>query len=65
MDFHDLTLEQMEKAKACKSADELVALAKEEGIELSDRELDDLAGASDWGGCTGFECGTPFCPRVG
>ena len=36
MEFNDLTPEQKEKAKACKNADELVNLAREEGIELTD-----------------------------
>ena len=34
--FNDLTPEQMEKARACKNADELVQLASSEGVELSD-----------------------------
>lgn len=32
MDFSSITPEQIEKAKACKSVDELVALAKAEGV---------------------------------
>ena len=36
MEFNDLTDEQKARVKACKTADELVALAKEEGVELSD-----------------------------
>ncbi len=36
MEFMDLTPEQQEKAKACKSTEDLIALAKEEGVELSD-----------------------------
>ena len=36
MRFEDLTPEQMEKAKACKTAEDILALAKKEGIDLSD-----------------------------
>ena len=32
MDFNSLTPEQIERAKACKSVDELVALAKAEDV---------------------------------
>ena len=35
-----LTNEQMEKASACKSAEELQALAKSEGVELTDEEAE-------------------------
>ena len=36
MNYEDLTPEQQEKAKAGKSIDELIELAKTEGVELSD-----------------------------
>lgn len=51
MNFEDLTPEQLEKAKACKSVDELVALAKSEGIELTDEQLQGIAGGEDWSQC--------------
>ena len=35
-----LTTEQMQKAAACKSAEELQALAKSEGIELTNEEAE-------------------------
>ena len=37
-----------ERAKAIKSAEDLVAFAREEGIELTDEQLDAIAGGS-WG----------------
>ena len=43
-----LTEEQTAKAKACKNGDELLALAKAEGIELSDEQLAVVSG----GACT-------------
>lgn len=56
MDFSELTPEQQEKAKACQTPEELLALAREEGIELSDAELEDVAGGGfwdvDWSWCT-------------
>ena len=39
MRFEDLTPEQKEKAKGCKNADELLAIAREEGYELSGLEM--------------------------
>lgn len=48
MDFMDLTPELREKAKACKSAEELVQLAKEEGLELSDDDLNAISGGKSW-----------------
>ena len=42
--FNSLTDEQKEKAKQCKTMDELTAFAGKEGIELSDEVLDAIAG---------------------
>ena len=44
MNLNDLTPEQQEKARACKSEEELRELAKSIGIELSEDELSELAG---------------------
>ena len=43
--FDSLTEEQKQKAKACRTMDELMALAGKEGIELPDEALDAVAGA--------------------
>ena len=40
--------ELREKAKACKTPEELLALAKKEGYKLSDDEMEAVAGGS-WG----------------
>ena len=48
--FSELTPEQMEKARACKNADDLIALANSEGVELTDEQLDSIAGGS-WYNC--------------
>ncbi|MCR4870422.1 MAG: Nif11-like leader peptide family natural product precursor [Atopobiaceae bacterium] len=44
MDLESLSPELLEKAKACKTAEELTALAKEAGLELSEEELSSIAG---------------------
>ena len=48
--FDELTDEQMEKARECTNSDELVELAKSEGIELSDEQLDAISGGA-WYDC--------------
>lgn len=55
MEFEDLTPEQQAKAKACESPEELLALAKEEGYELSDEELESVSGGG-WGGSCFYHC---------
>ena len=67
MNFDELTPEQQEKAKACKTPEDILVLAKEEGYELNDAELDSLAGGlSNWF-CNHVECITwngtdkPYC----
>ena len=42
-----LTEEQIKKVEACKSSEEILALAKAEGIELTDEQLEAVSG----GGC--------------
>lgn len=44
MEFTDLTEEQKAKARACQSREELLELAKSEGVELSDDQLDSVSG---------------------
>ena len=45
-----LTAEQMEKVRECKSADELVEFAKSEGVELSDEQIESIS-AGTWYNC--------------
>lgn len=46
MDFENLTQEQLEKAKTCTSPSELLQLAKDEGIELTEEQLDAITGGT-------------------
>lgn len=55
MRVKDMTPEQIEKAKACKTPEEILAMVREEGIELSDKQLEAIAG----GGWKGHQC--PKC----
>jgi len=50
-----LTNEQIEKARQCKNNDELLKLAKDEGIELTDEQLESISG--------GGLCRPTCCPR--
>lgn len=47
MKYEDLTPEQLEKEKACETPEELLALAKAEGYELTDAELESVTGGWD------------------
>ncbi len=47
MDFNDLSDDLKAKARECASAGELVKLAQEEGIDLSDEQLSAIAGGSE------------------
>ena len=44
--LNGLTKEQIAKVKACKNGEELLKLAKEEGIELSDEQLEAVNGGA-------------------
>ena len=44
MNYENLSPEQQEKAKSCKTAEDVLKLAKEAGYELSDDELESISG---------------------
>ena len=54
-----LTDEQIKKVEACKSADEIINLAKSEGVELTEEQLEAVSG----GGC--FKKSKVKCPMCG
>jgi predicted RNA-binding Zn-ribbon protein involved in translation (DUF1610 family) len=62
-----LTEEQIAKAKACKNHDELLELAKKEGVELTDEQLSTISGG---GACSvvsdiGDKINPWDCPKCG
>ena len=56
--FKSLSKEQMAKLKGCNNVEELLALAKQEGIELTDEQLEAVSGGC--GTTTGY-WGCPYC----
>jgi hypothetical protein len=58
MECDDLSDELKAKAKACKTPEEILALAKSEGIELTDTDLEDISGG--WGYDCEYNCDTLF-----
>ena len=46
MKLEDLTEEQKAKARACETPEELVQLAMEEGVEISDDQLEEVSGGA-------------------
>ena len=61
MNFNELTPEQKEKAKACKTPEEMLALAREEGYEISDEELEAVSGGWCPSDCNADECQFRSC----
>ena len=54
MDLNNISDQLMEEARNCKTPEELLALAKREGIELTDEQIEGVAGGQDW--CGPFGC---------
>ena len=54
-----LSEEQIKRIKACRSQEEMLAIAKEEGIELNDEQLEAVNGGC--GGNSGLTC--PHCGK--
>ncbi len=50
MNYDDLSDELKAKVGEAKSVNELLALAAQEGIELSDEQLEMVSGGVEWGG---------------
>ncbi len=55
MDLNNLSDEVKAKALECKTAEELLALAADEGVELSDDQLQAISGGMDWS-CAFRDC---------
>ena len=67
MNFEDMTPEQKEKALACKTPEEVYALVKEDGLELTEDELEAVSGGSIcWDNCPDVSsCRSHYCGTVG
>ena len=56
-----LTPEQIEKVRACKSHEELLEVAKKEGVELNEDQLEAISG----GACEPQRPADTVCPQCG
>ena len=68
MDYSNLTNEQMEQVRACKTTEDLMNLIQAEGMELTDEQLEAVAGGgtSAWDEATGCgDFGTIPCDPYG
>ena len=63
MDFEDLSSELQDKVRACQTAEEILALAKQEGYELSEEALEAVAGGGDWTDCDNYARMVKPCPK--
>lgn len=55
--FDLLNDEAKERLRACETPEDILAFAKAEGVELSDEDLEGIAGGVDWLSCTAVNCG--------
>ena len=62
MEFNDLSEEQKAQVRNCSTPEELLALAKKIGYELSDSELDAISGGGKWCFDDCSKNVTPFLP---
>ena len=60
MTIDDLNDETRAKLLACKTPEDILALAKAEGVELSDAQLEDISGGIDWISCKRVNCGPGY-----
>lgn len=47
MNLEDLSPELQEKARACKTPEELIELAKDEGVTLTEEQIERVSGGLD------------------
>ena len=55
MDFEDLTEEQKAKARACKTPEELVQLAMDEDVDLTEDQLEEVSGGAWNDSCSNID----------
>ena len=56
MNPNELTDEQKAKLRSCKDTAELQSMLSEMGIELTDEQLDSVAGGDKWDQCSKLRC---------
>ena len=56
MRFEDMTPEMVERAKGCETAEERTAFIRENGIELTDEQLEGIAGGKKFGESSSSQC---------
>jgi bacteriocin-like protein len=61
MAFENVPDSIKQRAAACKTPEELLALAKEEGYELTDEELNAINGGILYQDCTWDDCNDVSC----
>lgn len=61
LSLEDLSSELQEKARTCKTAEDVLALAQQEGYELSDEQLAAVSGGMTWK-CLTY-CRRDDCPE--
>ncbi len=54
MNFDELSEELKKKLSECKSLEDIMALAKEEGYQLSEEELEQISGGAPYGPCSHY-----------
>ena len=61
MNFEDVPESIRKRAEACKTPEDLLALAAEEGYELNDEELQAINGGTFYQDCTWDSCADVDC----
>lgn len=61
IDKMDISPELREKAKECNSPEEILALAKKEGIKLTEEQLESITGGSAWSGAKEYSVTCNIC----
>ena len=61
MSFENVPDNMRKRAEACKTPEELLALAAEEGYELTDEELQAIDGGTFFADCTWDQCTDVDC----
>jgi|GEM_PF-6789875 len=64
MSLQHVTPELKAKALACETPEEMLALAREEGYELTDEQLDSIAGGEELGRVSGLRLRLMPCLQI-